>query len=511
MAEAVLDKPNLSPEAPDTWLDHGYEPLYAISWRDYQDVQLAALKTHFAKVSGSVAALDKLAGREGIKSIDSLEEGLPLLFDHRVLKNYPLSLIEKRDVGRLNAWLDRLTTHDLSKVDLAGVATVDSWLDRLDDFGMLIGHSSGTTGKLSFVPRSQVEFPSWQRSYYEAQRATTGVDAYTDKVETFFPGYRGGHQMMMKMLELFNVPAAGGPEHYHTLYPHHISSDLLSLAARMQVAEDRGELDKLGLDPALLKARQDLIAQGRRREKDIETWFFQLFEGHRGRRVKLGGSFGDLIQRYRQSPRMLSWGDATLRKNDRTLAQFLAANARFMVADFRRGDFISLRDSMARTPSEANNWSVGLLFSLPLGNRNAKGLAGEAKYLLEANRASLSALEQNVVVEVRAAVRDIDQARRQVAAARKSRELAERNLEAERKKFENGMSTTFEVTRIHSDLSNARTLEILALAAYSKAVAGYHYVVGDNLAWKGIKIEGIPESTVPDDPARLSWAKVETP
>jgi hypothetical protein len=299
MTEAVLDKPNLSPEAPDTWLDHGYEPLYAMSWRDYQDVQLAALKLHFSKVSGSVAALDKLADREGIKSIDSIEEGLPLLFDHRVLKNYPLSLIEKRDVGRLNAWLDRLTTHDLSRVDLTGLSTVDGWLDRLDEFGMLIGHSSGTTGKLSFVPRSQVEFPSWQRTYYEAQRATTGVDAYNDKVETFFPGYRGGHQMMMKMLELFNVPAAGGPEHYHTLYPHHISSDLLSLAARMQVAEDRGELDKLGLDPALLQARHDLIAQGKRREQDIEAWFFQLFEGQRGKRVKLGGSFGDLIKTAR--------------------------------------------------------------------------------------------------------------------------------------------------------------------------------------------------------------------
>jgi outer membrane protein TolC len=172
-------------------------------------------------------------------------------------------------------------------------------------------------------------------------------------------------------------------------------------------------------------------------------------------------------------------------------------------------DFGDSLDNML--DGQANNWSVGLLFSLPIGNRQARGLAGEAKYLVEANRASLSALEQDVVVQVRAAVRDIDQARRQVAAARKSRELAERNLEAERKKFENGMSTTFEVTRIQSDLSNAQTLEILALAAYSKAIAGYHFVVGDNLRWKGIRIDDIPASTVPDDPARLAWAKVETP
>ena len=172
-------------------------------------------------------------------------------------------------------------------------------MDRLDAFGMLIGHSSGTTGKLSFVPRAKIEFPAWRRSYYEAQRATTGVDPFTDHIDTFFPGYRGGHQMMMKMLSLFNIPAAGGPEHYHTLYQGHISSDLMSLAARMQAAEDRGELEQLGLDPALLQQREALIAQGKRREQDIEAWFFKLFEEYKGKRVKLGGTFADLIRTAR--------------------------------------------------------------------------------------------------------------------------------------------------------------------------------------------------------------------
>ena len=232
-------------------------------------------------------------------SVDSIEDILPLLFDHRVYKNYPLSLIETRNIPKLHAWLDRLTTLDLSGMDLSGLTMIDDWLDRLDDFGMLVGTSSGTTGKLSFVPRSKVEFPSWQRSYYEAQRAATGVDAFTDPVETFFPGYRGGHHMMLKMLSLFNIPAAGGPEHYHTLYQTHIPADLMALAGRMQAAEDRGELSRLAFDPALLKAREDMLAQGKRREQDLEAWFFKLFEEFRGKRVKLGGSFADLIRTAR--------------------------------------------------------------------------------------------------------------------------------------------------------------------------------------------------------------------
>jgi hypothetical protein len=296
MTDTITRTAALSPETPWTWMDDGYERLMAMSWRDCEDVQLAALKLQFDKLNGPVAALEKLARREGVTGIDSVEQALPLLFDHRIYKSYPLSIVEKREIGKLNAWLDRLTTLDLSRMDLSGITMIDDWLDRLDDFGMLIGTSSGTTGKLSFVPRSQVEFPSWQRSYYEAQRATTGVDAYTDHVPTFFPGYRGGHHMLLKMLNLFNIPAAGGPEHYHTLDQTHISADLMSLAGRMQAAEDRGELAQLGLDPALLRAREEMIAQGKRREQDIEAYFFKLFEEFRGRRVKLGGAFADLIR-----------------------------------------------------------------------------------------------------------------------------------------------------------------------------------------------------------------------
>ena len=289
----------LDAERPETWLDDGFERLMAMSWREYEDTQLAALKLRFEQLKDAVAALQKLAKREGVTSIDSLGDALPLLFDHRVYKNYPLSLIENRDIARLNSWLGRLTTHDLSRVDLTGVKTIDGWLDRLDEYDMLVGHSTGTTGKLSFVPRSRTEFPAWRKGFYEANRATTGVNGETDHVETFFPGYRGGHQMAMKMLGLFNIPAAGGPEHYHTLYQTYISSDLLSLAGRMQAAEDRGELDKLGLEPELLQKREELLAQARRRDQDIEAWFFKLFEEFRGCRVKIGGTFGDLIRTAR--------------------------------------------------------------------------------------------------------------------------------------------------------------------------------------------------------------------
>src|SRR6516225_655832 len=101
MAETVLEKGCLSPDSPGLWLDDGYEPLMAISWRDCTDVQLQIIQRRFAALAPQVAALERLAKREGITSIASFEDALPLFFDHRVYKSYPLSLIETRDFPRL--------------------------------------------------------------------------------------------------------------------------------------------------------------------------------------------------------------------------------------------------------------------------------------------------------------------------------------------------------------------------------------------------------------------------
>jgi len=299
MAGAALDSVRFDGKAPSEWANSDLDAVLATSWRDYEDAQAAAIKLRFEQLKDSVSALEKLAKRQGVTTVDSVADALPLFFDHRVYKSYPLAIIEKRDLARLNSWLDRLTTHDLSKMDLKGLTTIEGWLDRLDEYGMLVGHWTGTTGKLSFLPRSRSELPAWDRAYSFAQHATTGVDPHTQFVTTFFPGYRGGHHMMLKMLQLFGVPAAGGAEQFITLHQTHVSSDLSSLAGRMQSAEDRGELAKLGLDPALLEARQALIEQGRRREQDLDAWFSRLIEEYRGQRVKIGGTAADLIRTAR--------------------------------------------------------------------------------------------------------------------------------------------------------------------------------------------------------------------
>ncbi|MFY9551652.1 MAG: TolC family protein [Thermoanaerobaculia bacterium] len=149
------------------------------------------------------------------------------------------------------------------------------------------------------------------------------------------------------------------------------------------------------------------------------------------------------------------------------------------------------------------NWRVGLVFSYPILNRSARGARGVAKYNLETDRARLTVLEQDIIVNVRTAHRAIETASRQIDAAAKARELAERNLDAARKKYDNGMTTSFEVSQIQVQLSDSQTRELNALAIYRKAVSAYHSAVADILDWKGVRIEGIPERDVTTPPADI--------
>jgi len=287
---------SLLPDNPAAWAYRSWEDLMSIPREEREKLQLEATRIMFRRMRDRIPALKKLADRQGVDAIDRIEDVLPVCFDHRVLKNYPIQIIENRDFAKLTTWLDKLTAHDLTRIDLTGLTTIEQWLGRLEAFGMLVTYSSGTTGKLSFVPRSYDEFGPWKFHFFNVNKAGTGVDAWVTKLPSFMPGYRGGYQTMLKMMDLFNVDMAGGPENYYTLYNSHVPADLMALSGRLQAAEDKGEVAALGLDPALLEQRQQMLEQGRRREADMEAWFMKLIEQFRGQRVKIGGTFSDLFR-----------------------------------------------------------------------------------------------------------------------------------------------------------------------------------------------------------------------
>lgn len=135
------------------------------------------------------------------------------------------------------------------------------------------------------------------------------------------------------------------------------------------------------------------------------------------------------------------------------------------------------------------SWTVGFNVGVPVRNIYARSEEKRASLELERSLADKDRLRQVVAVDVRQTARNIDTLARQIAATRAAREAAERNVDAERKRYENGMTTNFNVLEVQQQLSDARSREIAALVSYNVAVAEYHRAVGDLLEVRNIAVQ----------------------
>ena len=105
-------------------------------------------------------------------------------------------------------------------------------------------------------------------------------------------------------------------------------------------------------------------------------------------------------------------------------------------------------------------------------------------------------------------MRGLEASARAITASVKSRELAQSNLDAEEKKFANGMSTNFQVVKIQDDLAAAEAAELQSRVLYREAMATYEVAVGAFLDSLGIVIQDeIPRCEPHTALKDVSWLK----
>ena len=176
---------------PQSFADAHYNEGFALRGEERDAIQLAGLQKRFRELAPKLPALAKLAADQGIHEINTLDDAAPLLFPHTVYKSYPLSFIEKCQFDKLTKWLSRLTTVDVSGVDTQGVETIDEWIARVEaatDINLV--HTFGTTGKLSFLPRTKTQ-----------SRLSARLNAHTIRD---FNGYNSGPDVLAHNLPLIS-------------------------------------------------------------------------------------------------------------------------------------------------------------------------------------------------------------------------------------------------------------------------------------------------------------------
>jgi outer membrane protein TolC len=138
--------------------------------------------------------------------------------------------------------------------------------------------------------------------------------------------------------------------------------------------------------------------------------------------------------------------------------------------------------------ADFRDWSLGLNVSYPLGNSQAEAAHAQAQVAARQQRAQVDANEILIAQEVRQAARAVETNRKRIDATRVARELAERRLEAEEKKFEVGMSTSFLIVQAQRDLSQAAANELRALIDYNQAIVAFDHARGTILDRSSVSV-----------------------
>ena len=126
---------------------------------------------------------------------------------------------------------------------------------------------------------------------------------------------------------------------------------------------------------------------------------------------------------------------------------------------------------------------------LPYGNREARSNYSKAKLEARQSVLNINKIEQEVIVEVRKAVRAIKTNVERIKATEKARELAQKRLEAEEKKFEVGRTTSIEVLRAQENLAISEGKATNAKVDYQTSLGELDAVMGTNLEKSNIIIE----------------------
>ncbi|PYR55256.1 MAG: hypothetical protein DMF85_20070 [Acidobacteria bacterium] len=121
-------------------------------------------------------------------------------------------------------------------------------------------------------------------------------------------------------------------------------------------------------------------------------------------------------------------------------------------------------------------WSVAVNVSYPIGTSVADAAYAQGKIQREQENTQLENLKLQVATAVREAGRGVNTNLKRVEATRRARELAEKRLEAEQKRFTVGLSTTFELFQAQRDLSRARQAELTATIDYNRSLVDFEAV-----------------------------------
>ena len=135
------------------------------------------------------------------------------------------------------------------------------------------------------------------------------------------------------------------------------------------------------------------------------------------------------------------------------------------------------------------NWTFSLTLSVPISSVLSRAEVARTRLELDQSRTQLKHLEQQTILAVSDAVRNIEINAQRYEAYALARQLAEQRLTAEAKKLSVGLSTNFFVLDAQQKLTDAQSWELKSLVDYNLALAELQRATGLGLEDRNISVE----------------------
>jgi outer membrane protein TolC len=135
------------------------------------------------------------------------------------------------------------------------------------------------------------------------------------------------------------------------------------------------------------------------------------------------------------------------------------------------------------------NYSAGISLNIPFRNRQAQADYVTDELQLRQTELQLQRAVNQVRVDVKTNVINLQQARSRYETAVATRVLAEQSLDAEQKRFQYGVGSVALVIQAQQDLANDQDGEVQAMANYTHAKIGFDTAMGRTLEVNRVSME----------------------
>ncbi len=143
------------------------------------------------------------------------------------------------------------------------------------------------------------------------------------------------------------------------------------------------------------------------------------------------------------------------------------------------------------------NYAVGATVEIPLGNAQAKADYAAANITLSQSALTMQKVQEQVTLEIKNAVSNLQSDLKSIEATRIARQLAEENLRNQKARYDVGLATTKDLLDYANRLTLTQFAEVQALTHYNSDLAEIRRADGTLLSARNVYIERVSPEAAP--------------